>query len=88
MINQILNELKENIKQIMIDANVTDDVEIMFEIPKDESHGDYSTNVAMRLAKAMRKAPFVIANEIISKIDLEKHHLSKAEVAGAGFINF
>ena len=87
MINQILNELKENIKQIMIDENVTDDVEIMFEIPKDESHGDYSTNIAMRLAKYMRKAPIAIANEIVNKIDIEKHHLSKIEIAGAGFIN-
>ncbi|MBO7086331.1 MAG: arginine--tRNA ligase, partial [Bacilli bacterium] len=57
-------------------------------VPKDPSFGDYSVNVAMRLARVLRKAPLVIANEIISKIDLKKNNLSKVEVAGAGFINF
>lgn len=88
MINTILNELKLELKKIIKEFNVTEEVDIFFEVPKEEAFGDYSTNVSMRLAKFLRKNPIVIAKEIIDKIDLKKHHLEKAEVAGGGFINF
>lgn len=87
MINQILDSLKNRIKEIVKELGVTEEVDVFFETPKEESHGDYSTNVAMRLARALRKAPVMIANDIISKITLQDYHLSKVEVAGAGFIN-
>ncbi|MBP5551350.1 MAG: arginine--tRNA ligase [Bacilli bacterium] len=88
MINQTLDNLKLDLKEIIKDLGVEEDIDIFFEVPKDPSFGDYSVNVAMRLARVLRKAPLVIANEIISKIDLKKNNLSKVEVAGAGFINF
>ena len=88
MINQTLENLKLDLKEIIKDLGVEEDIDIFFEVPKDPSFGDYSVNVAMRLARSLRKAPLVIANEIISKIDLKKNNLSKVEVAGAGFINF
>ena len=87
MINALLNELKLKIKEIINELGGDDSVDIMFEVPKDEGHGDYSTNIAMRLAKSLRKAPILIAKELISKIDCESFHLDKIEVAGAGFIN-
>lgn len=87
MINQILDSLKNRIQEIVKQLGVTEEVDVFFETPKEESHGDYSTNVAMRLARALRKAPVMIANDIVSKISLEDYHLSKVEVAGAGFIN-
>ena len=88
MIELFLQNLKEDLQAIIKQIGVNEDIEISFDIPKDSNFGDYSTNLAMRLAKALHKAPVIIANEIISKIDLEKNHLSKVEVAGAGFINF
>ena len=88
MINLFLNNLKQELQNIIKEMGVTEELDIFFDVPKDSSFGDYSTNVAMRLAKPLRKAPFMIANEIISKLDKEKNHLSKVEVAGAGFINF
>ena len=88
MINQTLENLKLDLKEIVKGLGVEEDIDIFFEVPKDPSFGDYSVNVAMRLAKVLRKAPIMIANEIISKIDLKKHNLAKVEVAGAGFINF
>ncbi len=87
MINQILDSLKNRIREIVSDLGVIEEVDIFFEAPKEESHGDYSTNVAMRLARSLRKAPIMIANEIIDKININDFHLSKIEVAGAGFIN-
>ena len=88
MINQTLENLKLDLKEIIKDLGVEEDIDIFFEVPKDPSFGDYSVNVAMRLARSLRKAPLMIANDIVSKIDLKKNNLSKVEVAGAGFINF
>ena len=88
MINQTLENLKLDLKEIIKELGVEEDIDIFFEVPKDPTFGDYSVNVAMRLARVLRKAPLIIANDIVSKIDLKKNNLSKVEVAGAGFINF
>ena len=88
MINQTLENLKIELSNIIKSLGVEEDIDIFFEVPKDPTFGDYSVNVAMRLARVLRKPPLVIANEIVEKIDLKKNSLSKVEVAGAGFINF
>lgn len=87
MINTLLNNLRVKIRNIIEEMGGDNSIEIMFEVPKDEGHGDYSTNIAMRLAKSLRKAPLLIANDLVSKINCEEYHLQKIEVAGAGFIN-
>ncbi len=58
------------------------------EVPADTSHGDFATNVAMVSARAFKKSPKMIADAIISSLDLENTSFSKAEAAGPGFINF
>ncbi len=58
------------------------------EIPKDTSHGDYASNVAMAGARAMRMAPRQIAQTIVDNLELEGSYFSKAEIAGPGFLNF
>lgn len=61
----------------------------VIEVPRDEGHGDFSTNVAMLLARQARMAPRQIADIIISQMDLGlMPEVVKVEVAGAGFINF
>lgn len=87
MLNEILNALSNDIKQILLSWGVTNE-EVFFEIPKEENHGDYAVNIAMRLARVLRKSPQIIATDIVERIDLKKHHLDKCEVAGPGFINF
>jgi len=88
LISEILNKIKETINKILNEQGVTEAYEVFFDVPKDPSFGDYSTNISMRLAKVLKKAPLVIATELINNIDLESHHLSKIETAGSGFINF
>ena len=61
--------------------------DVFIESPKDKDHGDFATNIAMKLTKIARKKPLDIANEIISKVNLEDMYLDKIEVAGPGFIN-
>lgn len=60
---------------------------IMIEIPKDPSNGDYSTNIAMRLTKLLRKNPQIIAQELVKELENAKG-VATVEVAGPGFINF
>ena len=60
---------------------------IVVERTRDSQHGDFASNIALRLAKAAGRAPRELAAAIIAK--LPSHPLvSRAEVAGAGFINF
>lgn len=64
------------------------DVEIVLENPKIESHGDISCNVAMMLTKKLRKNPRQIAQEIIDNLEYDENIIDKIEIAGPGFINF
>src|SRR5690554_1595641 len=87
MIDQILNKIKETLEENLKLKGILDQ-EVFFEIPKDPTFGDYSTNVAMKLARELKKNPRVIAQDLIQELDLKSLHISRAEVAGAGFINF
>lgn len=53
---------------------------------KQASHGDYSCNLAMQLAKPLRKNPRDIATLLINALPASPY-LEKTEIAGAGFIN-
>ena len=61
-------------------------VEVVLERPKSADHGDYACNVAMQLAKPLRRNPREIAASIVSALP-DSALVHKAEVAGAGFIN-
>lgn len=63
------------------------DSTIQLERPRDPTHGDWSTNLAMQLAKALKKNPREIANQLLNELP-PSILVAKAEVAGAGFINF
>jgi arginyl-tRNA synthetase len=54
---------------------------------RDASHGDYTSNIALRLAKSARRAPRDLAAAIIAALPASPL-LVRTEVAGAGFINF
>lgn len=61
--------------------------EIIIEIPREKTFGDYATNIAMRLAKDLRNKPLVIAQELVSSLEKDSNIFSKVEIAGPGFIN-
>ena len=63
----------------------TDDITV--ERTRDARHGDFATNIAMRLAKAARKNPRELAQIIIDQLP-DSDLLGKVEIAGPGFINF
>ncbi len=61
--------------------------QITVERTRDAQHGDYATNVALRLAKAARRNPRELAQAIAAALPANEL-IARTEVAGAGFINF
>jgi arginyl-tRNA synthetase len=62
--------------------------EIEIEVPKVQSHGDFSTNIAMVTASIQKMPPRKIAEAILKCIKDPDRILAKTEIAGPGFINF
>ena len=60
---------------------------IQLDRPKSIEHGDFSSNLAMMLAKPLKKNPRELATLIIEKLP-HSPFIGKVEIAGAGFINF
>ena len=83
-IKQIINNALEKARQAG-ELELATFPEIVVEKPKDEKMGDFSTNVAMTMARSERKSPKVIAESVTRY--LENGDLSQVEVAGPGFIN-
>ena len=54
---------------------------------KDNSHGDYATNIALMLSKQAKMSPVELAKIIIDQFE-QKSFIKKIEIAGPGFINF
>ena len=65
-----------------------EDVSPLLERPRETSHGDWATNLAMVLAKPLRSKPRDIADKLRVSIDLERAGVSRIEIAGPGFMNF
>ena len=83
----MLNFKKEIAKQIANVTNVNEkEIEKYIEIPKENTNGDYAFP-CFKLAKELKKAPPVIANDIKEKIEIDEKIISKIEIVG-GYINF
>ncbi|QKS72805.1 arginine--tRNA ligase [Paenalkalicoccus suaedae] len=83
--------LKEQLEKAAVKAELATAEEIpsiVIETPKDKTHGDFATNLAMQLARVAKKAPRAIAEEIAANIDYDAASIEKLDIAGPGFINF
>ncbi len=74
-----LPELAEAVADLSIESTV--------ERTRDASHGDFATNIAMRLAKPARRSPREIATSIVAAL-ADNADVDKVDIAGPGFINF
>ncbi len=83
------NRILKAIEAAVADGELADGAvpEFIIEKPANKLNGDYSTNVAMAGARAFHKAPRMIAESILSHLDLDKTLFERAEIAGPGFIN-
>lgn len=93
LVNQVKEKLnkriKSAIKQAIDQGNLAlnEIPEVMLEVPREDEHGDYATNVAMVLAGQAGMAPRDIAQIIVDNLS-EIDVINKVEIAGPGFINF
>ena len=80
-------KLGDLLKEVILDLFDRDDLFLEIIKTKSEVHGDWSSNIAMILAKELQENPKELAKKIISSLP-DKEWIEKAELAGPGFINF
>jgi arginyl-tRNA synthetase len=73
---------------VVLDELGAGDAEIQLERPRDPTHGDLASNVAMTLARVLKRAPRQIAEEIAERLDRDAAGVERVDVAGPGFLNF
>ncbi len=79
--------LHDNIRDILSALELTCSRDYTVEVPNNPENGDYSTNVAMVLAKDNKLAPKKLAEKLIKELRKNKFYKT-VEIAGPGFINF
>ena len=75
----LLTSIEENYKGINLEFDISR--------TKTKSHGNWSTNIALILAKALKQKPMIIAEKLVNSFP-KKEWLKKVEIAGPGFVNF
>ena len=83
---ELSNIIKKSIHKINQELQLNDE-NIIIEIPTQKENGDYSSNVALVLAKKVKKSPTEIAEIIIKNID-KKEIVEEIKIKPPGFINF
>lgn len=93
ILNKINDALKQQLDSLLKENSAEDNSlssKINLEINKTFKFGEFSSNMAMQLAKPLKKNPRQIASDIAQGLEKElpKNLISKIEIAGPGFINF
>ncbi len=82
----ITDHLADALKEALNRAGLPVPESVFWEVPREESHGDYATNVAMTLARQARRPPRAVAEAIVAHFP-ETPAVDRLEVAGPGFLN-
>jgi arginyl-tRNA synthetase len=84
-LHQHLHDLAQ---ELLDEAGVPGPVpEFVLETPRNSEHGDFACNVAMLLAKSLRRPPRAIAERLAERLAAVPSLVARAEVAGPGFVN-
>ncbi|WP_282940905.1 arginine--tRNA ligase [Paenibacillus sp. RC67] len=88
----MIGNLERSLKGLLeeLGAAWNEGIKITLEQPAQLEHGDYSTNIAMQLAKVLRKPPMQIADLLIKRLEQDgsmERLVYKIEAASPGFIN-
>ncbi|RXZ80000.1 arginine--tRNA ligase [Paenibacillaceae bacterium] len=94
-VSYVLERLHEQVKEAIIEAVASSGLvereavpSIVLEVPRDKTHGDLATNIAMQLTKLAKRNPRQIAEAIVAGLNTGEGPIVAAEIAGPGFINF
>lgn len=87
-----MNKIEKKLQKVIYEGLCNLGIEIIendiqLDIPKDINHGDYASNICLRLAKVAKKSPLVLANELLTNLN-SSSLIKKVEIAGPGFLNF
>ena len=97
--NEIIASLKAAVRDLVFQGKTLERVESVLQTPKDQGHGDYSSNIALTLFANSRfkiqdlrfKSPMELAEEIAKKLNSSRStlpNIDKVEAVKPGFINF
>ncbi len=86
----IFSVIRELVSEIKAAVNPYgfEEIPVLLESPKDKSHGDFSTPVAMLLAKKIKRSPLILAEEIVQALKTKESLVLEKKAAAPGFINF
>ena len=90
LIDTLLRQALASLPETLVPAAARN-LDIEIERTRESQHGDFASNIAMRLAKAARQNPRKIAEALLAAMPasaLSHAAIAKVEIAGAGFINF
>jgi arginyl-tRNA synthetase len=83
-----VDQIRAELIRAARDIGAPADVDPLLERPRDSSHGDWATNLAMVLAKPLRSKPRDIAERLRTTMKLDAAGVSRVDIAGPGFMNF
>lgn len=86
---QLEQRLQAAVDSLKTSGSLATDYSVMpvLTVPKDASHGDFATNIALQIAKPMGVPPRVAAERLIDAL-ADRAGITRIEIAGPGFINF
>jgi len=82
----LTDRLSEGVRTALAKAGLPEFPSCVWEVPRQSEHGDYATNAALTLARAARRAPRQIAEQIAANFP-PLPEIERVEVAGPGFVN-
>ncbi|HYB44536.1 MAG TPA: arginine--tRNA ligase [Candidatus Methylomirabilis sp.] len=82
----ITAQLADALKQALDRAGLPNPEAMAWEVPREERHGDYATNVALSLARPARRPPRAVAEAIVANFP-PTPAVDRLEIAGPGFLN-
>jgi arginyl-tRNA synthetase len=83
-----LEVIRAELARVAAKLGSPDGVRIELETPRDPTHGDVATNLALLLAKPLKTSPRKIAEQIVAELKIPARVVASVEIAGPGFINF
>ena len=82
------DRIRAELKRAALSIGAPDDIEPLLERPRDPALADWASNIAMVLARPLRRKPAEIAVAIRDNINLANAGVDRIEIAGPGFLNF
>jgi arginyl-tRNA synthetase len=82
----VTERLTEAMRTALATAGLPEPADVQWEVPRQAEHGDYSSNVAMVLARPARRSPRQIADAVVRHFP-RLEEVGRLEVAGPGFLN-